>query len=37
MSWAAVIVLSLALVPIRAFGYGYTADEVDDLLGGILA
>ena len=37
MSWAAVIVLSLALVPIRAFGYGYTADEVDDLIGGILA
>ncbi|MBR6070683.1 MAG: DUF4430 domain-containing protein [Ruminococcus sp.] len=37
MCWAAVIVLSLALVPIRAAGYGYTADEVDDLIGGILA
>lgn len=34
---AAVLVLSLALVPIRAAGYGYTADEVDDLIGGILA
>ena len=37
MSWAAVLVLSLALVPIRAAGYEYTADEVDDLIGGILA
>ena len=37
MCWAAVIVLSLALVPRRAAGYGYTADEVDDLIGGILA
>ena len=37
MSWAAVLVLSLTLVPIRAAGYEYTADEVDDLIGGILA
>ena len=37
MCSAAVLVLSLALIPTRAAGYGYTADEVDDLIGGILA
>ena len=37
MCRAAALVLLLALVPIRAAGYGYTADEVDDLIGGILA
>ena len=35
--WVAVLILSLAFVPIRATGYEYTADEVDDLIGGILA
>ncbi|MBR4363105.1 MAG: DUF4430 domain-containing protein [Ruminococcus sp.] len=37
MCWLAVMLLSVSLLPIRAAGYGYTADEVDDLIGGIIA